>query len=61
MWIIWHIYGWKVKSGENDDYWILKDKKAQRFIISTIDKDPLMYVIKYNIYKEMFDKLSNVY
>lgn len=41
--------------------WIKRDAKAQKLIITTIEKGPLMHIINCDDSKSMFDKLCKIY
>ena len=41
--------------------WERKDAKAQKYIVSTIEKTPLMHIVNCTTSKQMFDKLCTIY
>ncbi|KAJ8873844.1 hypothetical protein PR048_024680 [Dryococelus australis] len=49
------------REGEQDTNWGEKDAKAQRYIVTTIDKGNIQFIMSCDSAKRMFDKLCSIY
>lgn len=50
-----------IKEEDDKSKWYIKDAKAQKFIISSIEKTVLVHILNCTNAKEMYDKLSAIF
>ncbi|KAK9679642.1 hypothetical protein QE152_g39830 [Popillia japonica] len=51
----------KLTKAEEKDVWLKKDAKAQKIIVTTIEKKLMMHIINCERAKDMFDKIKNIF
>ncbi|KAJ8867918.1 hypothetical protein PR048_031727 [Dryococelus australis] len=58
---LYNVVSTEVKNGEQDTNWVKKEAKAQRYIVTAIDKCNIQFIMSYDFVKGMFDKLCSIY
>ncbi|KAJ8865633.1 hypothetical protein PR048_033153, partial [Dryococelus australis] len=58
---LYNVVSTEFREGEQDTNWGKKDAKAQRYIVTTIDKDNIQLIMSCDSAKDMFDKLCSIY
>ncbi|KAK9701798.1 hypothetical protein QE152_g30365 [Popillia japonica] len=51
----------KLTKAEEKDVWLKKDAKAQKIIVTTIERKLMMHIINCERAKDMFDKIKNIF
>ncbi|KAJ8878341.1 hypothetical protein PR048_018918 [Dryococelus australis] len=59
--VLYNVVSAKFTEGEQDTSWGKKDAKAQKYIVTKIDKGNIQFIISCDSAKVMFDKLRSIY